>query len=574
MAKLSVCCLLMFLGVGIYARPHELARSRSRRGVADPDRYLERFGYLVSGGLGRPGVQHSEEARSEGIRQFQKMVGIEETGMLNEETLEWMDKPRCGMPDRVPEGAASDLPDGVVIAQSYTVPGSRWTKNFLTYKIHNFSPDLYAGTQRRAFHEAFKYWSDVANLEFRETSGKADINIRFAYGVHGDGQYNGFDGQGGILAHAFFPESGETHFDEGELWTDGEDRGSNLAIVAAHELGHALGLAHSAVHAALMAPYYAGYIPNYQLHPDDIAGIQLLYGPRRGIQPPRRTTTTRRPRRTRPPPPTTTTTTRRPTTTTRRPRRTRPPPPTTTTTTRRPTTTTRRPRRTRPPIMTPEPTTTTTTMRPTRKPTTSFPDPCTTKFDAVFYGPDYKIYVLKSEWVYRLGNNGVERGFPILARTLLNGWVPQNIGGAAFSRRTRRLYLFKGKQVWRYQFNRNNSTFSKDPGFPRTMASSQYPKSVDSVITDRAGHIYLFKHGFYYTFSEYYLTVDRHQPRTISSRFTGIPDNIEAAVRLRDGYMYFFKGTNYRKFLDGYGVVAGPKAKAGPWMACGGAQPK
>lgn len=37
MAKLSVCCLLMFLGVGIYARPHELARSRSRRGVADPD---------------------------------------------------------------------------------------------------------------------------------------------------------------------------------------------------------------------------------------------------------------------------------------------------------------------------------------------------------------------------------------------------------------------------------------------------------------------------------------------------------------------------------------------------------
>lgn len=51
------------------------------------------------------------------------MVGIEETGMLNEETLEWMDKPRCGMPDRVPEGAASDLPDGVVIAQSYTVPG-------------------------------------------------------------------------------------------------------------------------------------------------------------------------------------------------------------------------------------------------------------------------------------------------------------------------------------------------------------------------------------------------------------------------------------------------------------------
>lgn len=39
----------------------------------------------------------------------------------------------------------------------------------------------------------------MANLEFRETSGKADINIKFAYGVHGDGQYNAFDGQGSFV---------------------------------------------------------------------------------------------------------------------------------------------------------------------------------------------------------------------------------------------------------------------------------------------------------------------------------------------------------------------------------------
>ena len=32
------------------------------------------------------------------------------------------------------------------------------------------------------------------------------------------------------------------------------------------------------------------------------------------------------------------------------------------------------------------------------------------------------------------------------------------------------------------------------------------------------------------------------QKRTISSKWPGVPNNIEAAVRLNDGYIYFFKG--------------------------------
>jgi len=85
-----------------------------------------------------------------------------------------------------------------------------------------------------------------------------------------------------VLAHAFGPGrqpiSGDSHFDDDEDWSYHESRGIELETVAAHEFGHALGLGHSSVYGALMAPYYKGYDPEFELHSDDVKGIQRIYG--------------------------------------------------------------------------------------------------------------------------------------------------------------------------------------------------------------------------------------------------------------------------------------------------------
>nr|XP_033804895.1 matrix metalloproteinase-18-like isoform X3 [Geotrypetes seraphini]XP_033804896.1 matrix metalloproteinase-18-like isoform X3 [Geotrypetes seraphini] len=197
---------------------------------------------------------------------MQEFFGLEVTGSLDSETLEVMQKPRCGVPD---------VDDYSTFARRPT-----WKKKEITYRILNYTPDMEQADVDKAIDKALKVWSDVTPLRFtRIYDGISDIQISFGAEAHGD--FYPFDGPHGTLAHAFAPSEdigGDAHFDEDENWTKGSV-GYNLFLVAAHEFGHSLGLSHSSIPGALMYPTYSYTNPNeFHLPQDDVNGIQALYG--------------------------------------------------------------------------------------------------------------------------------------------------------------------------------------------------------------------------------------------------------------------------------------------------------
>ena len=117
--------------------------------------------------------------------------------------------------------------------------GSRWRVNDLTYRVTKYpSTDRLSKSEvDQQMKSAFSLWEQATDLKFsKRDSGSVHIEIRFEKYEHGDG--DPFDGPGGTLAHAYFPQyGGDVHVDDTEYWTIESFKGTNLLQTISHELG-------------------------------------------------------------------------------------------------------------------------------------------------------------------------------------------------------------------------------------------------------------------------------------------------------------------------------------------------
>lgn len=252
-----------------------------RRGARDPgvrkvQDFLTKFGYLTEPVT--PG--RLDKSTSEALASFQRALGLRPTGALDDETIDLIEKPRCGTPDTPLIQALERAPEGAVA--EFTLRGCSYSSRVLTYRFVNGTDDVAGDAERAAVRDAFATWAGVlCGVAFEERqSGPADFEIAWATGDHGDG--SAFDGVGNTLAHAFYPppcgggHAGKLHFDDAETWSlTGSGGTFDVETVALHEAGHLLGLGHSSVAGSVMFPTYGGV--RRSLTQDDVDGIRRLY---------------------------------------------------------------------------------------------------------------------------------------------------------------------------------------------------------------------------------------------------------------------------------------------------------
>ncbi|XP_047232236.1 matrix metalloproteinase-25 [Girardinichthys multiradiatus] len=507
------------------------------RAAADPIQYsravdwLSRYGYLPPPDP-RTSKLQTKEGIEQAIRVMQRFGGIQETGLMDSETLKLMSTPRCSLPDIV---GGEDMRRRKRRRKRYALSGLKWHKTDLTWSIHSYPTysSVLPMEVNTLLTYALKAWSDAAPLNFQQlqtdssrSSADGDIRVSFDSLLHNDGYP--FDGRGGTLAHAFFPGmdevSGDTHFDNQEIWAyGGGDSTTDLFTVAVHEFGHALGLSHSSSDPSIMRPYYQGPVGDasqFKLELDDRLAIQQLYGARDNAQP-------------------------------------RPDPPLF-------------------PSLPPP--------RPTKHSEPSFNERCQGGFDAVA-NIRGEVFFFRGSHFWRTKQDGSL--VSLRPALITNFWMGLPTGtnkvDAVYERKSdSRIIFFIGSQYWVFKDTKAMG------GYPRPLSDWKM-RTQSGAVVDRVdaafiwahnGKTYLFSGGQFWRFDEsqngeqVIKEPDSNYPRA-NDLWAGMPTHIDDIITWGEGDAYFFKDNFYWVLKNG-GInqeYVSPKSTAIDWLRCPAPRP-
>ncbi|XP_046622272.1 matrix metalloproteinase-14-like isoform X1 [Neodiprion virginianus] len=530
---IQVLCIFILSIVEIRGAPISVQKSTDVLSVppAYALTFMKNFGYLPRGMSGAQ-AQYSQDSMVNALKTVQKFGNITQTGVFDNNTLQLMKSPRCGVPD-VDRNVNTRR-------KRYVIASKGWGKRNITYYVANWSPKLSEEAVSAEIARAFAAWSGYSRLNFKQINDpSADIIVAFGRGEHGDG--NAFDGPGIVLAHAFFPNpagsyAGDLHFDDDEQWrirpTESED-GTDFYSVAVHEIGHSLGLDHSPVPTSVMYAYYRGSTPDMQLDYDDILGLYQLYISQHvedddfAANEPITTTTER--------------------------------------------VTTEKDAEVN--FVTEVPSRETTTERSYQVtyigdyeivedhlqhqsedydevetyPTSTIPDICDGNFDAISVFRT-ELFVFKGEYLWRLSKRGIiQNGYPVKFHELF--WqLPDYVKkiDAAYQREDdASIILFSGKQYWVYD------GYSFIENSPRPLTDYGIDEGVDAIdavqVWEKNKKVYLYRGEKFWRFNATSRMLDPGYPHNIR-RWRGIPSHIDAAMTWIDGKTYFFKDKLFWKF--------------------------
>jgi hypothetical protein len=162
--------------------------------------------------------------------------------------------------------------EGDSMADDFSLVGAKWGSPELgtaggtvTWAVD----DSISQADLQSINAAFAEWSEVANIQFEQVSSTAVSDIDFSEGA--------IDGASNVLGVASYSFSGG-QLQNADIEFDSADNlsGSELTLVATHEIGHAIGLGHFDDDPAVM-----NSTANFDLtglSPSDIDGIVALYG--------------------------------------------------------------------------------------------------------------------------------------------------------------------------------------------------------------------------------------------------------------------------------------------------------